>query len=93
MRVLRAGNWYRPGWVGAACDARVLGLHAAHVRGCRRARLAAVRAKGGGEKGRAHLVLTPDSKPDSQGGGWRPREWYRWNALEEHVLIEPRIVS
>ena len=27
VRVLGAGNWYRPGWVGAGCDARVLGLH------------------------------------------------------------------
>ena len=32
MRVLGAGNWYRPGWVGAGCDARVLGLHAARAR-------------------------------------------------------------
>ena len=36
--------------------------------GARALGCAAVRAKGGGEKGRAHLVLTPDSKPDSQGG-------------------------
>ena len=56
-RVLRAGNWYRPGWLGAGCDARVLGLHAAHVRGAGGLGCAAVRAKGGGEKGRAHLVL------------------------------------
>ena len=39
MRVLGAGNWYRPGWVGAGCDARVLGLHAARARGGTSARL------------------------------------------------------
>ena len=45
-RVLRAGSWYRPGWLGAGCDARVLGLHAAHVRGCRRARMCRGQGKG-----------------------------------------------
>ena len=55
--MLGAGKWDRLGWVGAACDARVLGLHAAHVRGAGGFGCAAVRAKGGGEKGRAHVVL------------------------------------
>ena len=31
--VLGPRKWSRPGRVGAGCDARVLGLHAAHVGG------------------------------------------------------------
>eukprot|EP00964_Phaeocystis_antarctica_P110389 scaffold74755_cov68-Phaeocystis_antarctica.AAC.1 len=57
MRVLGSRKWSRPCRVGAACDARVLGLHAAHVRGAGELGCAAVRAKGGGEKGRAHVVM------------------------------------
>ena len=36
---------------------------------------------------------TPDSKNDSQGGGWRTQEWCHGNALNEHVLVEPSTVS
>ena len=56
-RVLGAENWYHPGSVGAACDARVIVLHAAHVRGAGGVGCATVRAGGGGEKGRAHVAL------------------------------------
>ena len=46
MRVLGAGKWDRLGWVGAACDARVLGLHMTHVRGCKRAWMCRGQGKG-----------------------------------------------
>ena len=38
-RVLGARKWSRPGRVGAGCDARVLGMHAAHVGVCTGARV------------------------------------------------------
>ena len=45
-RVLGDRKWTRPGRVGAVCDAWVLGLLAAHVRGCRSARLCRNQGKG-----------------------------------------------
>ena len=92
-RVLRAGNFYRPGWVGAVCDARVLGLHVAHVRGCRRGRLCRDQGKGWRAWGGGTWFSISSKKVESQGGSWRTRGWYRWNALDEHVLVEPNIVS
>ena len=57
-RVLGDRKWARPGRVGAVCDAWVLGLLAAHVRGCRSARLC--RDQGEGcvpERARAPVIM------------------------------------
>ena len=56
-RVLRAGNWYRPGWVSAACDAQVLGLHAARARGCTSARLCHDQGTGQWQRGRSLGII------------------------------------
>eukprot|EP00964_Phaeocystis_antarctica_P161887 scaffold135145_cov69-Phaeocystis_antarctica.AAC.1 len=56
-RVHGSRKWSRPGRVGAGCDALVLGLHAAHVGGCRSARLCSDQGKGWRDVRRRHLVL------------------------------------
>ena len=61
-RVLGAENWYHPGSVGAACDARVIVLHAAHVRGAGGVGCAATRAKGGGLGAAAPGFQSPPRK-------------------------------
>ena len=64
MRVLGSRKWSRPGRVGAGCDARVLGLHAAHVRGCTKVheRSAVPRS---GHRVVAKRSRTGDYRPDS----------------------------
>ena len=63
-RVLEARKWSGPGRVGAGCDARVLGLHAAHVGGVQEG--SAVPRSG--QRGRAaapgfqHSTREPDAK-------------------------------
>ena len=66
-RVLGDREWSRPGRVGAGCDARVLGLHAAHVGGVQEG--SAVprsgqrgRACGAAAPGFQHPTREPDAK-------------------------------
>ena len=57
-RVLRDRVWTRPGRVGAACDAWVLGLLAAHVRGCMGARLCRDQGEGWvGKRGEPSIIM------------------------------------
>ena len=57
-RVLRDRVWTRPGRVGAACDAWVLGLLGAHVRGCMNARLCRDQGEGWvGKRGEPWIIM------------------------------------
>ena len=57
-RVLGARKWSRPGRVGAGCDARVLGLHAAHVGGVQEGSAVPRSGQRWRDVGRRHLVFT-----------------------------------
>ena len=57
-RVLGARKWSRPGRVGAGCDARVLGLHAAQfVRGVQEGSAVPRSGQRWRDVGRRHLVF------------------------------------
>ena len=56
-RVLGAQKWSRPGRVGAGCDTRVLGLHAAHVGGVQEGSAVPRSGQGWRDVGRRHLVF------------------------------------
>jgi len=56
-RVLGARKWSQPGRVGAGCDARVLGLHAAHVGGVQEGSAVPRSWQRWREVGRRHLVF------------------------------------
>ena len=58
-RVLEARKWSGPGRVGAGCDARVLGLHAAHVHvgGVQEGSAVPRSGQRGRDVGRRHLVF------------------------------------
>ena len=56
-RVLEARKWSGPGRVGAGCDARVLGLHAAHVGGVQEGSAVPRSGQRGRDVGRLHLVF------------------------------------
>ena len=54
-RVLGAQKWSRPGRVGAGCDTRVLGLHAAHVGGVQEGSAVPRSGQGWRDVGRRHI--------------------------------------
>ena len=56
-RVLGDREWSRPGRVGAGCDARVLGLHAAHVGGVQEGSAVPRSGQRWRDVGRRHLVF------------------------------------
>ena len=63
--MLRDRVWTRPGRVGAVCDAWVLGLLAAHVRGCRSARLCRDQGEGWvSERVEPRVIMGGSSRSD-----------------------------